>query len=383
MRQRSSGSWELRVYVGTDPATKRRRYRTKTVRGNRATAERELAAMVEAAGLAPAVGARTTVAELLERWFVAASAGWSPTTVRSNRSILDRQLRPRIGGLLVAELTTARIDALYAELTREGGVGGKPLAVGTVKRTHVLLHAALAQAMRWGWVWDNPADHASPPRAVPSEIRAPSPDELAHLLRSVADHDPDLHAFLLLAVSTGARRAQLLGLRWADVDLHAGRVAFARGWVEGIGGPVLAPTKTKKAYRVDLDAATTAVLADHHRRVRERQSALPSTEAFVFGDGRGERPWLPNRVTKAFGRARRDAGLAHFRLHDLRHFMATRMLDAGVPLPVVSHRLGHARASTTLNVYAHAVPGGDRLAAETLWATLRRAGAKAPNLSFD
>ncbi len=88
---------------------------------------------------------------------------------------------------------------------------------------------------------------------------------------------------------------------------------------------------------------------------------------FVFSsDEAGTRPWSPNFVTKRFIRVRRAAGLDHFRLHDLRHFMATQMLDAGVPVPIVAARLCHARASTTLNVYAHAVPGGDRSAAEAL-----------------
>src|SRR5665213_1270133 len=93
---------------------------------------------------------------------------------------------------------------------------------------------------------------------------------------------------------------------------------------------------------------------------------------FVFSH-RADRdvPWLPNWVTKAFIRCRREAGLPHFRLHDLRHFMATEMLQAGIPIAVVSARLAHARASTTLNVYAHAVPGGDRVAAEMLAGRIR------------
>jgi integrase len=95
---------------------------------------------------------------------------------------------------------------------------------------------------------------------------------------------------------------------------------------------------------------------------------------FVFSsDKTGLRPWSPNFVTKRFIRVRRAAGLGHFRLHDLRHFMATQMLDAGVPIPIVAARLCHARASTTLNVYAHAVPGGDWLAAEALWRRVNEA----------
>lgn len=97
---------------------------------------------------------------------------------------------------------------------------------------------------------------------------------------------------------------------------------------------------------------------------------LPS-DAFVFSlRPDGSRPWQPNWLTKRFISARRGAGLPRFRLHDLRHFMASQMLAAGVPIVTVSQRLSHARTSTTLNVYAHFVPGGDREAAETLAAII-------------
>ena len=90
-------------------------------------------------------------------------------------------------------------------------------------------------------------------------------------------------------------------------------------------------------------------------------------DGFVFSaDAGGRRSWQPNWVTKRFIKFRRQAGLATFRLHDLRHFMATTMLAAGVPVPVVSERLCHARTSTTVNVYAHAMPGADRDAANLL-----------------
>jgi integrase len=92
----------------------------------------------------------------------------------------------------------------------------------------------------------------------------------------------------------------------------------------------------------------------------------------VFSDDGGTTAWKPNRVTKAFLRHRRAAGLRSFRLHDLRHFMATEMLDAGAPIVVVSRRLDHRRVSTTLDKYAHAVPGGDARASATLHLKLAR-----------
>ena len=167
-----------------------------------------------------------------------------------------------------------------------------------------------------------------------------------------------LHVLLVLAATTGARRAQLLALRWDNIHHDTMRISFCAGWVEGPDGPVLAATKTKRRHSVDLDTDTYTLLADPRRRSR--------ADGFVFSDDHGATAWKPNRVTKAFLRHRRSAGLRDFRLHDLRHFMATEMLHAGIPLVVVSRRLDHQRPSTTLNHYAHAVPGSDAQASATL-----------------
>jgi integrase len=365
VRQRGRESFELRVYAGTDPDTGRRRWVTRTVRGSRTDALRELKALATHANLAPAVGARMTVGELLDLWFARGRTGWSPTTVRNLGSLIERHLKPELGDLLVGDLTTAMVDQFYEHLRTEGRIDGKPLAIGTVRRVHSALHAALAQAQRWSWVFDNAADHASPPRDEPVEMRPPTPSEVARLLESVAN-DPPLHLYLTLAATTGARRGQLIALRWMDVDLVGGSLSIQRSVVEGPDGPVLVPTKTRRSYRVALDRASLELLRTQHQSGSAEHGREVFEQRFVFAtDAAGTRPWLPNFVTKRFIRVRRAAGLGHFRLHDLRHFMATEMLDAGVPVPKA--RLAHARASTTLNVYAHAVPGGDRLAAEALW----------------
>ena len=375
MRQRSAGSWELRVFIGVDPSTGRRRYRSVTVRGNRAEADRELAGMVAAARAVRDVGVRSRMSDLLEAWFAIASTTWAPTTIRQTRSVLDRYLHPHLGAGTVRDLTAAEIDRVYALLRRRGGMQGQPLAAGTLARIHVVLRAALAQAQRWGWIWDNPAERAHRIVTPSPELSPPTPEELRILLKYLDEHDSALHAFVTLAAFTGARRVQLLGLRWRNVDLQAGRVSFTAGWVEGPNGPVLAATKTKRRHVVDLDAASVDVLAAHAHWCRGRDGGGLNFDGFVFRDDAADQSaWKPNRVTKAFLRARRAAGLREFRLHDLRHFMATQMLDAGVALPVVSRRLDHRRGSTTLDRYAHAVPGRDAEAAETLRRIVERAG---------
>ena len=372
IRQRTAGSWELRVYQGTDPTTGRSRYATRTVRGSRRAAERALRELAVEVGHARVHAG--TVGGLLARWYADASPGWAPTTAAHTRSIVDHHLIPQLGHVRLGQLTTVVIDDLYGRLLRGDGSGGVGLAPGTVHRIHGVLHRALAQAQRWEWIWINPATMASPPRVRRVELVPPTPAQVAALLASVQTCDPALHGLLRLAATTGARRGQLLALRWRDLDLTDGVAAFTRAVVPGPDGPVLTATKTDRTHQVELDHQTLATLQALRCRA-DRLAADAGTvvtgESFVFtSDLDGRRPWRPDRVTHAFARARQQAGLGHFRLHDLRHFMATQMLAAGIPIALVAQRLNHARISTTLNVYTHAIRAGDRPAAETLAALI-------------
>jgi len=368
IRQRGRDAWQLRVYVGTDPETGCQRWASRTVHGSRRFAQAKLQELAEEAGYARLRAG--TLADLLDRWFEAAFPGWARTTVSHMRSVIDCYLKPHLGHLPVAKLTTEDIDDFYGHLLRADGRNDRPLAPSTVVRVHGVLHRALAQAVRWEWIWLNPASNASPPRVPPAEIRPPSPEQVVMLLQAVRQDDPALFCFIRLAASTGARRGQLLALRWEAVDWEAAAIAFTRALVQGPHGPELRPTKTHRTHRADLDGGTLHILERHRARAEFRaqeSGAALHQAAFVFSsEADGSKPWKPNWVTKRFIARRRAARLERFRLHDLRHFMATQMLAAGVPIATVSQRLNHARASTTLNVYARAVPGGDRRAAEVL-----------------
>ena len=172
MRQRGRGTWELRVYLGLDPDTRRRRYATRTVHGTRRAATAALAELVEDAERSRLRAG--TIGELLERWMTAASPGWSASTVRETRSLMRCHLLPHLGHFHVTKLTAADIDDVYSHPLRRGGRDDRPLSPGTVHRVHVVLHRALTQAVRWEWIWLNPAAQGSPPRVEPADIRQPS-----------------------------------------------------------------------------------------------------------------------------------------------------------------------------------------------------------------
>jgi hypothetical protein len=150
IRQRGRGTWELRVYIGLDPDSGRRRYATRTVHGTRRAATAALAELVEDAECSRVRAG--TVGELLERWMAAASPAWSASTVRETRSLMRCHLLPHLGHIHVTKLTAADIDDVYAHLLRRGGRDDRPLSPGTVHRVHVVLHRALTQAVRWEWI---------------------------------------------------------------------------------------------------------------------------------------------------------------------------------------------------------------------------------------
>jgi integrase len=317
------------------------------------------------------VGTDATFGQLLDRWLDLNAPDWSPATAREHRSIVERRLKPVLGATPVTRVTTAGLDSLYGQLRRAGGRGGRPLAPASVRRIHVVVHAALAQAVRWKWLRVNPASAASPPRVERSEIEPPSPADVARLLKLLADYDPDLHAYVRLAATSGARRSQLVGLRWSDIDFEAGTATFSRAVVLGTNGVVVrATTKGRRAYRIALDAETLRVLAALRRHCAANAEAcgveLPH-DAFVFSSvADGSVPWRPDATTHRFRHVARKLGLEGVRLHGLRHYVATRMLSAGADVRTVAGRLGHANPAVTLAVYSHFLAESDRAAAESL-----------------
>jgi len=151
------------------------------VRGGKREAQRALAALIVEAGENGAPR-RGTLVELPEEWFAHAEPDFSPKTAAETRRILDRTVIPRLGDRRVDKLRPSDLDALYGELRTTGGWAGRSLAPATVRRIHGIIHRALGQGVRWGWVAKNPAAQASPPRVPPPRIEPPSPADVAKLI---------------------------------------------------------------------------------------------------------------------------------------------------------------------------------------------------------
>ena len=377
MRQRGRDAWQLRVYAGRDAQTGRKRYVERTVRGTKREASKAIASLiVESERFTPQSGAKGTFEALLREWLDLAAPSFSPRTVSTTRQYIDTAIAPALGAVPAAKLTASDLDRFYGQLLANGA-GRFPYAPATVRRVHGIIRRALGQGVRWGWISHNPALDVSPPRVPARELSPPTPDELVCLFRMAQEVDPALAAFILLAGSTGARRGELIALRWRDVDLDGELLTISRGIVEADGELIEKDTKTHQTRRVSLDPDTTAALVAHRswsEANAESAGTAISDDSFVFSHAPdGSTPWRPDSTSRAFRVLCMQAGVSGVRLHDLRHYVATRLLSSGIDVRTVAGRLGHRNPATTLNVYAHFVPEVDGEAAGVLGDIFRKA----------
>ncbi|HUF33740.1 MAG TPA: tyrosine-type recombinase/integrase [Acidimicrobiales bacterium] len=361
LEKRGRSSWRVRVYIGADPVTGTKRTVSRTVVGSKRDAEDVLNRLLLEAGDGRHLASGLTVGDLLDQWWPMKRPTLSPTTARDWDSCLRLHVRPHVEGMPLHKFRAMDMDR-YKRLG-EAGVGPQ-----RVRRVHTILSTALGQAVRWEMIAANPALSASPPEVRERQVQPPSPAVVAAFYEGLEADDADLAMFVWLASFTGARRGELCALRWADIDLLDGSLLISRALVDGGGTLVEKDTKTHQSRRIALGHETVAKLVTYHDVAIERAAACGTSlrdEAFVFTNAvDGATPWWPDSVTHRFIRARRQADLPEgLRLHDLRHFLATRMISSGIDVRTVSGRLGHRRTSTTTDRYAAFVPAADRAAA--------------------
>ena len=304
LRKRGN-AWELRAYAGIDPLTNRQKYLTRTFRGGKREAEEALSRFVTEVSGGGQAAQDTTVGDLIREWLALASRDLSPTTTRGYEWIVKTYVTRTLDRVPLARLRTAQLDRFYVQLRNMGGQDGKPLSAATVRQVHAIVRRALGQGVRWGWIATNPAALASPPRLRASQLAPPQSADVVHLIEVATENDPDFGCFLHLAATTGARRGELCGLRWQDVDLTTATMTISRNVVEGAKSVLVEKdTKTHASRRIALDPDTVATLRAQQRRMATRALACGvglDKEAHIFSrDPDGLRPWAPNDVTKAF-----------------------------------------------------------------------------------
>jgi integrase len=310
---------------------------------------------------------------LVDHWLPVHKTRVKKTTYRAYRSAIVHHVKPRLGGVAIGKLTAQMLNGLYQQLLADGrcdAEGG--LAPATVANIHVVLRKALADAEDAGLIPRNPAIKAKPPRpkSQGGELRYWTPGELREFLSLVEGHR--LEAALHLLAMTGARRGEVAGLRWVDLDLDGARATIRQALLNGDREVYVSSPKSYRGRTVDLDQATVDKLRDHRDRQQLEKAATRRWEdsGFVFTREDGS-ALNPATLTRAFRWIVDRSELPRIRLHDLRHTHASIAVKEGVPIGVVSERLGHASPEFTLHRYSHVMPGMQREAANTIARAVR------------
>jgi integrase len=371
-----AGAWRLTVNA-TDPVTGERKpvYATVHAPNNRrgeAKADSELAklvAQVESGRTMPTSG--MTVDQLIERYVLDRSPSWAPGADDETRKRVAQHITPHVGLIAIERLRPVDVQQLHAQLRAAG------LSEGSIGRVHDILRAALNWAERLDLIVRNPAAKVERPHGMKPDINPPAP---ADVVRMITGASPALAVFLRLGALTGARRGQLCGLRWSDIDLDAATIRWTRSLRKVAGGTVDKETKTKARWSVSLDPATVELLRAHRRRALETALAagarLPAS-AYVFArDPVGKLPWHPDGATQRFAALRKKLNLDGVRLHDLRHWMATEGLGGGADIETIAGRGGWANSTTPLQGYSHFRPARDAELARQLALRLDEQGGE-------
>jgi integrase len=375
--RRGKSSWRLKFEAGErDLVTSKRRTRFVTVRGTKKEAQRELIRLLAEVENGTAVDpSRVTIAEYLRGWLDSASE-LSPKTLERYSQLVDQQIIPHLGKILLQKLRPSQVHDWHLTLLRSGGKGGRPLSARTVSHAHRVLHRGFERALRLEIVGRNPARAVRPPKPDIPEIEILSAEQIADVLARLDGHP--LHPIVALALGTGMRRGELCGLVWGALDLDAGLVRVERSLEETAAGLRFKSPKTRRGRRtVSLPSSVVDILRAYRRQQLERRLVLGlgrlGNDDLVFGLPDGS-PYPPDKLSRDWLRITIAKQLPRTMFHALRHSHVSALVAAGLDVLTISQRIGHASPAVTLAVYAHRFAAKDGDAARAM--DLALGGAK-------
>ena len=358
--RRKNGGWMAQYVVHTAEGRKRRTIYGKTRKEvadklAKAVSDREGGLVFDAGGLG--------VGGYLDRWLAdSVKDTVRISTYQGYERICRRHIKPTLGRVKLKDLSVVHVRGLYRERLDSG------LAPRMVQLIHVVLHKALKQAVMDGLIPRNVTEAVKAPRPEKKEIEPLSPEQARVLLDAASEAGDRFEALYVLAVSTGMRQGELLGLKWEDVDFEAGTLQVRRTLSTATGGGFRfgAPKTAKSRRSIRLPGMALSALRKHRKAQLEERIKLAGLfvdHGMVFATKTGTPVMRQDLIVRSFKPLLKRAGLPDIRFHDLRHTCATLLLAKGVHAKLVQELLGHSTISITLDTYSHVLPGmGDAAA---------------------
>lgn len=363
IRRRGKNSWELTIELGRNAQGKRQR-KFVNVKGRKSDADRRLRELLASLdrGL-PIIIEKVTIAEWLDKWLKEhVRPNKRQKTVERYGDVARLHIKPVIGRMQLNRVSPTDIKALETKWLDRG------MSPTGVNFAHGILSASLNYAVKMEVLYRNPAKVVDPPRVEKNEVQPPDVKTVNQILATSEESGDGLYPAIRLTAYSGIRRGECLGLHWQQVDFTRQEITIVSSLVRSAEiGLILEPPKSKASRRViDLDDGTMQILRDHKVRQMEHRLALGLTyedNDLVFPNELGS-VINPMALTRALDRAGKRVQAPHVKLHDLRHFHASLLLQSGQNPVLVSKRLGHSSVSMTLDIYGHLMPGWQREAAE-------------------
>ena len=353
-------TWVIVYDIDRDPTTGKRRQKWEGGFRTRKQADARLAEVQHSLNSgAYIVPTKMTFGQLLERWltdYVASNV--APSTSAVYEQHCAKHIIPALGSIQLKLLNPQHLQRYYTAKLKNGRLDGSgALNARTVRHHHTTIHTALESAVKWDLVIRNVADSVHPPKYEQKEMTVLTPEDLSRVLEA-AKSTPYYH-FYYLAAYTGARRGELLALRWKNVSLVDGTISINNSVTHIRGQVIYKRPKTAKSRRlIDLPQSATNVLGelfDEKNRGMSTMGVELTPEDLVFSNATGE-PIHPDTVTHEWPKLMKRLGLKRIRLQDLRHTHASILLTRTTS-KTIAERLGHSSVQITLDTYSHLLPG--------------------------
>ena len=349
IRQRPDGRWEARYTVGRDPCTGKQIQKSVYANTQREASQKLRAVTADIDKGIYAESSSMTLSSWLEAWIKDFCPDVKPRTRELYESAIRTRIIPAIGKVKLSSLTPAIIQRFYNACSE----GDNPLSAKTIRNIHGILHRALQQAVDAKYIPSNPSDACKPPRLQQPEIKPLDDDQTRAFLAAIVG-DP-FEALFKVALFTGMREGELLGLQWNDIDFSSGTIRITQQLQQRKGEYVLATPKNSKPRCITPAPFVMNTLKAVRRDQMQKQllaGGAWTNTGFVFTDDLGGHV-ARNTVYMHFKRIVEKIGIPSARFHDLRHTYAVASLRAGDDPKTVSENLGHATVSFTLDVYGH------------------------------
>lgn len=301
----------------------------------------------------------------------AANMSIKPSTVAGYNVILERIDEYPIAKVKLCDLDAEALNDYYASLLRDGANKrtGKALSPKTVREHHSFISAVLTEAVKTRAVTSNVASLASPPKVAQKEPNYYTPEQMVKIIEATNSEPAFWRSMTYLFMGIGARRGEILALRWSDIDFEACTIFIKRNVTRAAHGKTVIVTPKSDRWRV---VSVSSDFLAPLRQWREEQAAAFGGyyDGFIFALKGPETYIQPDTITRYYARFGDKQNLGHLNPHAFRHSQASIILQSG-DLVAASRRLGHAKASTTMNIYGHMLPAADRDAADrvarTVW----------------